>query len=198
MAATLILAGRAPSLSAEESAAPMDVRDNMDIGLEYTLTVDGAVVDSADSSKPFHYVHGQHQMIPGLERQLTGMHVGDAKEVTVKPDEGYGPVDPAAFVEVAKTQLPAGVTPEVGLVLRGVNPDGQSFRARISELKDATVMLDLNHPLAGKTLNFKVKITDIAQAKSQSSALPPSGTAAPALQGQDAHQPPQTNPQSGS
>ena len=198
MAAGLILAGRAASLSAEEPAAPMDVRDNMDIGLEYTLTVDGAVVDSTDSSKPFHYVHGRHEMIPGLERQLTGMHVGDTKEVTVKPDEGYGPVDPSAFVEVSKTQLPAGVTPEVGLVLRGVNPDGQSFRARISELKDATVMLDLNHPLAGKTLNFKVKITNVVQAKSQSSALPPSGMAAPAPQGQDAHQPPQTNPQSGS
>ena len=142
----------------------MEVRDNMDIGLEYTLTVDGTVVDSADSAKPFHYVHGQHQMIPGLERQLTGLHIGDTKEVTVSPDEGYGPVDPAALVEVAKTQLPAGVTPEVGLVLRGVNPDGQSFRARITELKDETVMLDLNHPLAGKTLNFKVKVIGISAA----------------------------------
>ena len=174
----------------------MEVRDNMDVGLEYTLTVDGTVVDSADSAKPFHYVHGQHQMIPGLERQLTGLHVGDAKEVTVSPEEGYGPVDPAALVEVAKTQLPAGIAPEVGLVLRGVNPDGQSFRARIIELKDETVMLDLNHPLAGKTLNFKVKVTDIAQAPAQIAAPSPSSPAAP--QGSDAQQPPQTNPQSGS
>lgn len=198
LAAVLALAGRLPCLFAEESATPVEVHDNMDVGLEYTLTVDGAVVDSADSAKPFRYIHGQKQMIPGLERQLTGLHIGDTKEVTVNPEEGYGQVDPSAFVEVSKTQLPAGITPEVGLVLRGVNPDGQSFRARISELKDETVMLDLNHPLAGKTLNFKVKVTDIAPAKHPSSSLPPSGQAAPVPQGPDAQQPPQANPQSGS
>ena len=153
---------------------PLDVRANMDVGLEYTLTVDGAVVDSTDGKDAFHYVHGQQQMIPGLERQLAGLRIGDTKEVTVTPDEGYGQVDPAAFVEVPKTQLPAGVAPEVGLVLRGVNPDGQDFRARISEIKEDTVTLDLNHPLAGKTLNFKVKITSIAPAPSQSST-PPTG-----------------------
>ena len=151
----------------------LDVRDSMDVGIEYTLTVDGAVVDSTDGKEAFHYIQGQKQVIPGLERQLAGMHVGESKEVTVGPEEGYGPVDPSAFVEVSKAKLPAGVTPEVGLVLRGVNPDGQSFRARISELKEETVTLDLNHPLAGKTLNFTVKITTIAPAPSPST--PPTG-----------------------
>ena len=174
LAAVFSLAGRVPCLSAEEPSMPLDVHDNMDVGLEYTLTVDGTVVDSTDGKDAFHYVHGQQQMIPGLERQLAGLHVGDAKEVTVNPDEGYGQVDSAAFVEVPKTQLPAGVTPEVGLVLRGVNPDGQSFRARIHEIKDETVTLDLNHPLAGKTLTFKVKIIGIAPASSQP-ATPPTG-----------------------
>ena len=140
------------------------VGDNMDIGLEYTLTVDGAVVDSTDGKEAFHYVHGKKQMIPGLERQLIGMHVGDTKEVTVKPEDGYGQVDPAAFVEIPKTQLPQGVTPEVGMVLRGVNPSGESFRARISQLKGDNIVLNLNHPLAGKTLNFKVKVINISPA----------------------------------
>jgi FKBP-type peptidyl-prolyl cis-trans isomerase SlyD len=161
-----LVAASALSIAHAEEAA-ISVQDNMQIGLEYTLTVDGVVVDSTEGKGPFHYVHGQQQMIPGLESQLTGMRVGDTKEVTVSPEGGYGPVDPTAFVEVKKTQLPPDVTPTVGMILRGVNPDGQSFRAKITELKGETVMLDLNHPLAGKTLSFKVKITDIAPVKSE-------------------------------
>ena len=167
LGASLLAVGVIPRGFAEETpaSAAATVQDNMDVVLEYTLTVDGSVVDSTQDNAPFHYVQGRHQVIPGLERQLTGLHVGDSKSVVVKPEEGYGPVDPSAFVEIQKTQLPQNVTPTVGMVLRGAKPDGQSFRAKINEVKDKTVKLDLNHPLAGKTLNFKVKITTIAQAK---------------------------------
>jgi FKBP-type peptidyl-prolyl cis-trans isomerase SlyD len=89
---------------------------------------------------------------------------GESAEVSVNPEEGYGPVDPAAFIEIPRTQLPADVTPEVGMVLRGINPDGQNFQARIGELKEESAVLNLNHPLAGKTLNFKVKILDLSPA----------------------------------
>ena len=137
------------------------VQDNMDVGIEYTLTVDGAVVDSTEGKEPFHYVQGRREVIPGLERELAGLHVGDTKQVVIAPADGYGEVDPSAFIEVKKGQLPADVTPELGMVLRGVNPDGQSFRAKVSEMKEDAVILDLNHPLAGKTLNFNVKIINI-------------------------------------
>jgi len=150
----------------EEVPADLTVQDNLDIGLEYTLTVEGSVVDTTEGRSPFHYIHGQGQMIPGLERELTGLHVGDTKEVAVSPEDGYGAVDPAAFVEVPKDQLPNDVPPSVGMVMRGVNPDGKSFRAKINEVKDTSVVLDLNHPLAGKTLNFQVKVTDISPAPS--------------------------------
>jgi FKBP-type peptidyl-prolyl cis-trans isomerase SlyD len=106
-------------------------------------------------------------VIPGLEKAMQGLKVGDTKQITVTPEEGYGSVDPSAFAEIPKAQLPAGVSPEVGMVLRGVNPDGQSFQARVKEIKDQTVMLDLNHPLAGKTLNFDIKVTDIKPAPPQ-------------------------------
>ena len=151
-------------MAAEETPAASTIQDHMDVNLEYTLTVDGAVVDSTDGKSPFHYVHGQQQIIPGLERQLAGLHVGDTKELTVSPEEGYGPVDPAAVVEVPKTQLPKDVTPTIGMVLRGVNPDGHSFSAKITQMKENAVIMDLNHPLAGKTLNFKVKVIGIAPA----------------------------------
>lgn len=149
------------------------VQDNMDVGLDYTLTVDGQVVDSTEGKSPLHYVHGRGQIIPGLERELSGLHVGDTKEVKVNAKDGYGPIDPAAIVEVKKEQLPKDITPAAGMVLRGVNPDGRSFRANVKEVKDATVLLDLNHPLAGKTLTFKVKITDIKPAPAAGPAPSP-------------------------
>src|SRR3989338_1595650 len=163
-AETALEASAAP---AEETPAPAAaIQDNLDIGLEYTLTVDGSVVDTTEGRGPFHYVHGQGQLIPGLERELTGLHVGDSKEVAVRPADGYGEVDPAAFVEVPKEQLPKDVAPTVGMVLQGVNPDGRNFRAKINEVNGASVVLDLNHPLAGKTLNFQVKVTAISSAPS--------------------------------
>jgi FKBP-type peptidyl-prolyl cis-trans isomerase SlyD len=161
------------AVSAEEPQPVPAVEKDMNVGLEYTLTVDGVVMDSTEGKPAFHYVHGQGQIVPGLERQLQGLHVGDSREVTVAPEEGYGQVDPAAFVEVPKTQLPADIKPEIGTVLRGVNPDGQSFRARVSDVKTETVVLDLNHPLAGKTLNFKVKIAELAPAPAPTPAPTP-------------------------
>jgi len=162
----------APSASVPQATAPATpqeaasttIHDDVSVEMQYTLTADNKVVDSTEGREPFKYVHGKGQIIPGLEKQLVGMHVGDTKDITVSSEEGYGPVDPSAFVEVPKTQLPKEVKPEVGLILRGVDPDGHQFRATIHEIKDQTVTLDLNHPLAGKTLMFKVKILNISPA----------------------------------
>jgi FKBP-type peptidyl-prolyl cis-trans isomerase SlyD len=171
MAATSLI-GMA-SVQAEEAPATVAIANDMDVALEYTLTVDGAVVDSTEGKAPFHYIHGRQQVITGLERQLHGLHIGDTKELTVAPEEGYGAVDPAAVIEVSKTQLPLDVQPTVGMSLRGLNPDGQGFRATVKEVKDQTVILDLNHPLAGKTLAFKIKVLDIKSAPPQAGLAPP-------------------------
>lgn len=142
------------------------IQDNMDVALEYTLTVEGNVVDTTKDRAPFHYIHGQGQLIPGLERELTGLHVGDSKEVTVSPEEAYGEVDPAKFVEVPKDQIPQDITPAVGMILQGVDSDGKRISAKINEVKDTSVVLDTNNRLAGKTLNFQVKVTAISSAPS--------------------------------
>lgn len=147
---------------AQESAEASLISENMVVQFEYTLTADGQPVDASPEGEPFRYTHGRGQIIPGLERQLAGLRVGDAKEITVSPEEGYGPVDPEAVVELPREQLPPTITPEAGMSLSGVDPEGRPFRARIKEIRDTTVALDLNHPLAGKTLLFKVKIVDIA------------------------------------
>ena len=164
--AALVLGACPGGLCAEETFPPPVpqpvIHKDMDVGIEYTLTVDGIVVDSTEGTGVWHYIHGRRQMIRGLERQLEGLRVGDERDITVGPAEGYGEVDATLFVEIPKSDLPPDTTPTVGMVLRGVNPDGKSFQARIAEIKPETVMLDLNDPLAGKTLYFKVKVVDIA------------------------------------
>ena len=137
------------------------VQDGTTVSIDYTLTVEGKVIDSSEGSGPLSYVQGQGQIITGLERELAGLHVGDAKDVTVRPEDGYGSFDPNAFVEVPKSQLPPGLALEEGVMLQGTSPSGEPFRARIHKISDTRVMLDLNHPLAGKTLQFAVKIVDL-------------------------------------
>ena len=147
------------AVPASSSAA---IGDGMQVKLEYQLhTEDGALVDSTDSRGPFEYTHGRGQIIPGLERQLAGLHVGDNKEIMVRPEEAYGPINPAATEEVDRAQLPQDTQPQVGMVLRGTDPEGNVYRALIKEVKDKSVVLDLNHPLAGKTLSFTVKVVDV-------------------------------------
>ncbi len=143
------------------TAAAASVQEKMTVEFDYTLTVDGAVVDSSKRQAPLKYVHGQGQIIPGLERELAGLHVGDSKKVTVKPQDAYGEVNPAARLEVPRKDLPQETEPQVGMVLGGRDPGGRPFQAKISAVNPETVTLDMNHPLAGKTLNFDVKIVSI-------------------------------------
>ena len=144
------------------TTAPVTIAEHMTVAMDYTLTVDGKVVDSSEGKKPLQYVQGSRQIIPGLERQLVGLRVGDTKDVTVKPEDGYGPVDPAAVIQVKKEQLPPDMKPQIGMMLQGKTGEGRPFRATIREVHpDGGATLDLNHPLAGKTLQFKVKVVSI-------------------------------------
>ena len=134
------------------------------VAFDYTLTDEsGTVIDSSKGKEPMHYVHGKGQIIPGLEKELAGMAVGGEKKVTVKPEDGYGPVNPQAFQEIPKDKLPPEAL-KVGTVLTATGPQGQSVPVRVHEVKENTVIMDFNHPLAGKTLLFDVKITEIKAA----------------------------------
>ena len=133
---------------------------------------DGKLIDTNKGREPLKYVHGQKMMIPGLERELTGMKVGGEKNVTVKPEDAYGPINKNAFQEVPKEKLPANGL-KVGAVLAAKSPEGQVVPMRVHEIKDSTVVMDMNHPMAGKTLVFNVKIVDI-----QPAPPPPPPTAA--------------------
>lgn len=145
---------------------PMTVSSGTQVSIEYTLRLeDEAVIDTNVGSDPLTYVHGSQQIIPGLEKGLDGMKIGESRRVTVKPDEAYGPVNPEAFKEIEKEKLPPDAL-KVGAQLEGRDGSGQPVYARVAEVKDRTVVLDLNHPLAGKTLYFEIKVLDIQEKKS--------------------------------
>ncbi len=142
----------------QETAA---VSEGKQVSIEYTLTLeDNSVVDTNVGAEPLSLVQGAHNIIPGLENSLDGMKIGDSKQVTVQPEDAYGPVDKDAVSEVKKEQVPQDSL-KVGAILQGQNPDGQVIIARVVEIKESTVLLDYNHPLAGKTLIFDVKILDV-------------------------------------
>ncbi len=137
------------------------IKDGSVVSLEYTLSDDkGKVIESNKGKPPLVYTQGRHQIIPGLEKSLAGLRVNDQKKVRVKPEEGYGPVDPKRVQEVPKEKLPPEAL-KVGTVLVARGPQGQEIPVKVREIKDKTVVVDMNHPLAGKTLNFDVKVLDI-------------------------------------
>jgi FKBP-type peptidyl-prolyl cis-trans isomerase SlyD len=141
----------------------MTVSNGKEVTLEYTLKLDDqSVVDTNVGGEPLKVTQGSHQLIPGVEKQLEGMTVGEKKQFTVPPMEGYGNVDAKAFQEVDKKMVPADSL-TVGTRLEGKTPDGRKVFPRISEVKNETVVLDFNHPLAGKTLHFDVQVLDVAQ-----------------------------------
>lgn len=150
--------------AAEKAKNDLVVKDGMLVSMDYTLKgTDGKLIDTNKGREPLKYVHGQKMMIPGLEKELAGMKVGGEKNVTVKPEDAYGPINKNAFQEVPKEKLPANGL-KVGAVLAAKSPEGQVVPMRVHEIKDSTVVMDMNHPMAGKTLVFNVKIVDIQPA----------------------------------
>jgi len=135
------------------------------VSFDYTLTDDnGTQLDSSKGKKPLTYQHGKGKIIPGLEKQLTGMKPGQTKVVRVTPDQAYGAVNPQAVQEVPKNKLPKQDI-KVGDMFMAQNPQGQRMPVRISQVKDKTVIVDFNHPLAGKTLIFDVNIVKVQPGK---------------------------------
>ncbi len=137
------------------------IKNGSVVSFEYTLSDEnGKFIESNKGEAPVTYTHGQHELIPGLENAMTGMEINQEKRICVQPEDAYGPVDPEGFKEVARNEIPVQNL-EVGTTLRARGPRGEEFSLRVHEIKPQTVILDLNHPLAGKVLNFDVKILNV-------------------------------------
>ncbi len=122
------------------------------------------MLDSNKGQDPLTFTQGSEQLMPGLEKQIIGMHAGEEKKVVLKPEEAFGPADPKAQAEVPKGMLPPEAL-SVGARLMARNAAGEQRPVTVKEIKEQTVILDLNHPLAGKTLVFEIKVLGVEPPK---------------------------------
>ena len=149
------------------------VQNGSNVSIEYTLKDEGGqVLDTNKGKNPLTFTQGQQQIIPGLERELVGLHAGDEKKVVVKPEDAYGPVVPNAQTEVPKESVPKEGL-KVGTALMARSGSGETRPVVVKEIKENTVVLDLNHPLAGKTLFFEVKVLGVEAPSPRTPTTPP-------------------------
>ena len=160
------------AVSAQNNKDEKVIKDGSVVSLQYTLSGDdGKTIESNKGKEPLKYTQGQHQIIPGLEKELTGMKVGGEKRIKVKPEDAYGPIDPKAIQEFPKEKIP----PEgqkVGAILTVRGPQGQAIPVKVKEVKEKTVVLDMNHPMAGKTLVFDIKVLEVEPGQSSQPTQP--------------------------
>jgi FKBP-type peptidyl-prolyl cis-trans isomerase SlyD len=141
----------------------MQIGADKAVTIHYTLRDDaGQVLDSSDGRDPLTYLHGSGNIVPGLEKALDGKQAGDEIKVRLPPDEGYGVRDETNVRNVPIRKLPAGKI-EPGMRLRVQTPDGYLL-ALVTEVRGDYATLDANHPLAGMTLHFEVKVVEVRDA----------------------------------
>jgi len=140
------------------------VKKDAVVSLSYTLTnADGQELDKSAPDKPFAYLHGNKQIVPGLENALEGLAIGDKKEVTVPPAEGYGEFDPRLKMAIERSNFPKDIEIQAGMQFSAdVNGDNRIFT--VAGLEGDKVQVDGNHPLAGQTLHFNVEVVEIREA----------------------------------
>lgn len=128
--------------------------------------IDGTTFDSSEGRSPLEFEVGSGQVIPGFDDGVTGLKVGEKRTVNIPADQAYGQASEEQIVEFPKSQFPPEMTPEVGMPLQMSNDQGQTFQVVIKEVKEDSVVLDANHPLAGKDLVFDIELVEILPGKS--------------------------------
>jgi len=126
------------------------------VKVHYTGMTDGEIFDSSEGREPIEFTVGSQEVITGFENAVLGKNIGDTVNVTISPAEGYGELRDDLIISVDKSQVPVDI--QIGHTLQGVNPDGMPFNVNVSEIHDDKVILDANHPLAGKILQFEISV----------------------------------------
>jgi len=144
-----------------------EVKNGDKIKIHYRGTLDdGTVFDSSEGREPLEFEVGSGMVIPGFDKGVLGMTVGQKKTINIPVDEAYGPVQDEMFMEFPIDRFPADMKPEVGMSLNMSNGSGQAIPVVIAEVLDEVVVLDANHPLAGEDLTFDLELVEIVGAKS--------------------------------
>jgi len=140
------------------------VKDNLVITLDYKLIVEDEMMESTEDGEPIKFIQGIGQIIPGLENALYGLKIGDQKTVVIQSEDGYGEYDPESLQEAKKEEFSEEIPLDVGTFLDLEDDEGDILSAQIVAAEEDTVILDFNHPLAGKTLTFEITLTDLRPA----------------------------------
>ena len=154
---TLIFLSLQPAAQADR----LKIEDGKEVTLAYKLFVNGILLETADSKEPFTYSQGKNQIVPGLEKGLAGLGVGEQKTVKVAAEDAYGPMNPEAIREVPADKIPPDVPHEKGTLMEARDSAGLPQLVKIVEVKEKSVLVDFNHPLAGKELEFQVEVLSI-------------------------------------
>lgn len=131
------------------------------VTIHYQLKVDGETLDSTLDADPVTYVHGHGQIIPGLEEELQGHEPGEKLHVTIPPEKAYGPYLPENLHDVAKSAFTDPDSIKPGMYVEGRTRLGAPFQAKVTEEREDSFVIDLNHPLAGKYLEFEVEVVEV-------------------------------------
>lgn len=132
------------------------------VKVHYTGTFDdGEVFDSSRERDPMEFEIGAQQVIPGFDQALVGMKIGESKNIRIPEEEAYGPYNPEMVMEVAPDQFEEGMKVEIGQQFQVEMGENNPVVLMVKEVLDDKVILDANHPMAGKTLNFDIELVEI-------------------------------------
>ena len=140
----------------DASAKAQEIKSGKNVKLDYTLSVNGQVIDNSEVSGPIEYKHGDGKLIPGLEKRLVGLKKGDKASIQVPSDEAFGPVQPEGIREVPKSILGKNQVPQEGQRVMLMDDQGRKYGATVKEVRK-----DMNHPLAGQDLIFDVVVLEV-------------------------------------
>jgi FKBP-type peptidyl-prolyl cis-trans isomerase SlyD len=138
------------------------------VAIDYTIRdAEGSVVESTVGGKPFVYLHGYDQIVPGIESAIEGRGAGALLELDLSPDEAYGERDPGAILTLPRRAFSLSEAPEVGDLYRARRPDGRPVVFTVLDVSGDAVVIDANHPLAGKTLHVEVQVLSVRPATAE-------------------------------
>ncbi len=140
------------------------IGENCEILLNFSLSLnDGTIVDATEEDQPMRLCMGDGTLIEGLEKILYGMKAGDHQCVSIEPRDAFGFPDETSFHEMLRSNFAADIDLQIGLIIGFSTPSGEDVPGTIRELKDDTVLVDFNHPLAGREIIFDVEVIEVSR-----------------------------------
>lgn len=144
------------------------IADGLQVTVHYRMTIDGGeILDDTFNDEPFVFVQGKSGTVGGFEGAIAGLKPGDESSFTLAPAQAYGELDPDGDITVERSQFPAGVDLQRGMTFR-TEAGGQGMQVWVKAVQDDEVVITRNHPLAGKALNFEVRVIDVQEASAES------------------------------